>query len=53
MKTTAQIKARIRELGYELMQAEIADSYCENFVSKRQEHNLLLEKLYKLEKRVF
>ena len=53
MKTIAQLKARIRELGYELMQAEIAEMYCEDFVAKRTEHNLLLERLYKLEKRVF
>lgn len=53
MKTIAQLKARIRELGYELMQAEIAEMYCEDFVTKRTEHNLLLERLYKLEKRVF
>jgi len=51
--TAKQIQAKIRQLGWELMEAEANEAYCENFVEKRKEHNLLLEKLYKLEKRVF
>ena len=51
--TTQQIKSKIRQLGWELMQAESNQAYCEDFIAKRKEHNLLLEKLYKLEKRVF
>tara|TARA_A200000159_G_scaffold142719_1_gene146431 strand:- start:506 stop:664 length:159 start_codon:yes stop_codon:yes gene_type:complete len=51
--TSQQIKTRIRQLGWELMEAETSEAFCENFIAKRKEHNLLLEKLYKLEKRVF
>lgn len=47
------LKKSIRELGYELMLAESSGTYCEDFVEKRKLHDALLDKLYKLEKRVF
>tara|TARA_B100002019_G_C21226034_1_gene577406 strand:- start:242 stop:400 length:159 start_codon:yes stop_codon:yes gene_type:complete len=47
------LKKQIRQLGYELMLAEVSDSYCEDFVEKRKLHDSLLEQLYKAEKRVF
>jgi len=47
------LKKQIRQLGYELMLAEVTESYCEEFIEKRKLHDSLLEKLYKLEKRVF
>lgn len=47
------LKKQIRELGHELMSAEVSDSFCPNFIKKRNLHNELLEKLYRLEKRVF
>tara|TARA_B100000212_G_scaffold260644_1_gene200580 strand:- start:2613 stop:2771 length:159 start_codon:yes stop_codon:yes gene_type:complete len=47
------LKKSIRELGFELMLAESSGAYCEDFVEKRKLHDSMLEKLYKLEKRVF
>jgi hypothetical protein len=47
------LKKQIRQLGYELMLAEVSDSFCENFIEKRKLHDSLLEQLYKVEKRVF
>jgi len=47
------LKKQIRELGHELMSAEVSDSFCADFVKKRKLHNELLERLYRFEKRVF
>ena len=47
------LKTSIRMLGHELMLAESSGTYCEDFVEKRKLHDSMLEKLYKLEKRVF
>ena len=47
------LKTRIRELGHELMWLELSGAYCEDFVNKRKEHDSLLERLYRVEKRVF
>ena len=44
---------RIRQLGHELMWLELSGAYCEDFVTKRKEHDSLLERLYRVEKRVF
>lgn len=50
---TEALKRSIRELGYELMLAESSNAYCEDFIEKRKLHDTLLEKLYRLEKRIF
>ena len=47
------LKKQIRELGHELMSAEVANGFCLNFIKKRKLHSELLERLYRLEKRVF
>jgi hypothetical protein len=47
------LKKRIRQLGHELMWLELSGAYCEDFVTKRKEHDSLLERLYRVEKRVF
>ncbi len=53
MKTIKALKQRIRQLGHDLMWAELSGAYCEDFKKKRKEHDELLEKLYRLERRVF
>ena len=50
---TEALKKNIRALGHELMLAETSGTYCEDFVEKRKLHDLMLNKLYKIEKRVF
>ena len=45
--------AKIRQLGYELALAEESGGYCQDWASKKKEHDNLLERLYKLEKRIF
>jgi hypothetical protein len=53
MRTIKELKSRLRELGHALMQTEVSGAYCEDFIEKRKEHDRLLERLYRLEKRVF
>lgn len=47
------LRKSVRELGHELMLAEATNTFCEDFIEKRKLHSTLLDKLYKLEKRVF
>jgi hypothetical protein len=50
---TLTLQAKIRQLGHELALAEASGGYCSDWVSKKKEHDGLLERLYKLEKRIF
>jgi|TARA_Y100000310_G_scaffold214857_1_gene215822 hypothetical protein len=50
-KEVEYIRARLRALGSLLASEEEAELHLSNWRSRKEEHDYLLEKLYKLEKR--
>jgi hypothetical protein len=50
-KDLERIRSRIRVLGSLLAWEERSEFFCSNWRSRKEEHDNLLEKLYKLEKR--
>ena len=53
MARHSTLLAKIRQLGYELALAEESGAYCQDWAVKKKDHDDLLERLYKLEKRIF
>jgi hypothetical protein len=48
----ANLNQKIRAIGYDLAQAEIRGMKSGNYFARKLAHNLLLNQLYELEKKV-
>jgi hypothetical protein len=53
MEKQSYLLARIRRLGHELALSEESGGYCPDWAAKKKEHDNLVERLYKIEKRIF